>query len=239
MTAIPTTPTSHSFKRTAAFVAAGLLAASASVLQAQQTITYIDAVAGASGNTFKTGSTLDDTSWFGSGTGASDTHWMRRTVFGNAGTVFQATTNSDPNSIPELTTRITGLADEQYDIYVFFWSTTSPWRLDSGLTSGALDGYTKDTAGVVAASNLSFSNTVMTVEDNRTLYAVNLGQVTIVGGEGAGTVDVFVDHLGPTGSNDRVWYDGVGYAVVPEPAAVALLGGLLAMGAVLSRRRRG
>ncbi|BCX48637.1 hypothetical protein HAHE_25450 [Haloferula helveola] len=180
-------------------------------------VTYVDAVEGAAGNTFATGGSQADTSWINpdTGSGSDDDQWKVR-AFGNNATVFQALHSS--TTMPELTTRLSGLSDGNYDIWVFFWDgpNSNTWTISAGLASGALTTYSfdgpGDTATPVAAAGLSFSNSPMVTEDVRTLYGVKLGQATVSGGN---DVDVFVDNLTGGGSNTRTWYDGVGY----EPAS--------------------
>jgi hypothetical protein len=63
------------------------------------------------------------------------------------------------------------------------------------------------------------------------LYQAYLGRFDAAGG----TVEVFVnDGTGPAGS--RTWFDGIGYAAVPEPASLILPAAAAAM--VLRRTRR-
>ena len=90
-------------------------------------ITYVDAVQGASGNTFATGGSLADTTWSTANTSnADEDQWSRRTSVGNGATVFQARHEIvSSNTMPELTTQITGLTDGQgYDVWVFFWDAS-------------------------------------------------------------------------------------------------------------------
>lgn len=222
------------------------------------TITYVDAVEGASGNTFATASgDLTDTSWVGGNTsGILNDQWSKR-PFGNGGTIFQGRYNDDGAVFPELTTQITGLSDGLYDVWVFFWSSTDvtsgvpsqTWNIAGGLTSGDLTTYSfngaGDTSSTVAASTLDFDDTVVTQEGSlnndgvsglRILYGVNLGEATVSGGS---TIDVFIDNLTGEGAGgtDRTWYDGVGYQVVPEPGSGAMA--LIGLGAMAMRRRRG
>ncbi len=231
-----------------------------SLTTSQAAITYVDALAGSSGNTFATGGSLSNTSWVDlttNGSGAIEDKWQRRTGtdFGNGSNedVFQAlhevVTSDD---MPELTTTITGLADGTYVIWAFYWdqvaSGTQNWTISAGLTSGSLSTYssvgqpsvTGATSSGIDTAGLSFDSTVLKIANEgsltaeRRMYGVNLGEVTVSGG--SGTVDVFVDQLIGGGSTDRTWYDGVGFEAVPEPSSTLLIGfGGLALG--LRRRR--
>jgi hypothetical protein len=94
------------------------------------------------------------------------------------------------------------------------------------------------TTNVSEAVDLSYSGTPPTFTEGsgeglRSLYAVYLGEVTLAGGT---EINVYVDMLiaGSSGAT-RVWYDGVGYEMVPEPST-ALLGGL-GLFSLLRRRR--
>lgn len=203
-------------------------------------ITYVDAVEGTSGNTFATGGTPDDTSWeSGLDSSASvENQWTKRTDSGgNADTLFQASHflgNGD--DMPELTTRIGGLADGTYAVWAFYWdqveSDSMNWTLSAGLTSGELIAYSSPgepavngtrVARVFNAADLPFENAVV-VEDGfdgtthlRNLFGVYLGQAVVSGG--TGTLDVHLDNLGGNGSANRVWYDGVGYQRISAPGA--------------------
>lgn len=212
---------------------------------AHAAITYVDATDGTGGNTRATGELQSNTTWVGpNAASGNETQWNKR-LFGNGVTTYQgwhAVTPSDPSTdtLPELTTRITGLASNTYDIWVFFWDSTggNTWNISAGLASGALTTYSFDgqgnTTAPVDAETLSFTApTILTRDGNgaRTLYGVKLGQATVSGGS---DVEVFVGNTGG-GSGNRTWYDGVGFEVVPEPST-ALLGGLGAL--LLLRRRR-
>lgn len=96
------------------------------------------------GNTFKTGSAPSDVSWVGpDSSSTNNTQWNKRgaTNEGNGDTLFQGSVTAG-NTLPELTTRITGLADGTTAIWAFYWdqvdSTTRNWILSAGLTSGSL-----------------------------------------------------------------------------------------------------
>ncbi|MBT8045077.1 MAG: PEP-CTERM sorting domain-containing protein [Verrucomicrobiae bacterium] len=217
------------------------LAAFAFTLNSQAAITYVDA--DETTNTYDTATGLVNTNWYDNGSGNSTDDWSRRAnPFGNGGEIFEGGyANVDD---PELTTEMTGLADGIYDVWVFFWDATNSntWNIAAGLTSGSTATYSfdglGDTTSPVAASTLTFDSSVLTIESNRTLYGVNLGQATVSGGGGSGSIDVFIDN-GGLAPDDRTWYDGVGYelaAPIPEPSSTALLG--LGGLALMLRRRR-
>lgn len=206
----------HKPATTLALGAAVLLAATS----ARADITYVDVVEGAAGNTFATGGSPGNTGWvnFANAATADDDQWMKRAL-GNGATVFQALHSG--TQMPELTTEIGGLADGNYDVWVFFWDGqgSNTWTISAGLASGALTTYSFDgpgnTALPVAASTLAFSGTTpMTTEDVRTLYGVKIGQSAVAGGN---PIRVYVDNLTGGGSNTRTWYDGVGYAPAAPP----------------------
>ncbi|BDS07742.1 hypothetical protein NT6N_27820 [Oceaniferula spumae] len=226
-------------------------AAALTIASSQAAITYVDAVEGTGGNTRATGSTQADASWRVDNTSPDAgtqyaTQWSER-PYGNT-SIFQAlpTTNGTPTGIPELTTTIS-LADGIYDLYVFYWdqtvSDTQNWVISTGLTSGALTTYSSPgnpavtgatTTGVVDASTLTYAGTAPITDEGgvRELFAVKFENVTVTGG----SADIFVDYnLSHTGNN-RAWYDGVGYEVVPEPSSTALLG-LGGLALILRRRR--
>ena len=233
------------------FVAAAVLLAVALPLGASASIIYVDAAEGSSGNTYATGGSLSDTSWYLDNDGGDGTLWNKRTGSANESTVFQA---GGEKTQPELTTEITGLADGDYYAWVFFWNNGGGWNIDAGLTSGSLTSYSAKeldngattTNGVIDMSTMStddfsYSNggSVLTTESDRTLYGVNLGQVTV----SSSAINVFVDHsVDPEGTgfaDTRTWYDGVGYEVIPEPASLGLFGIVCAALWFVRRRFRG
>lgn len=184
---------------------------------AHANITYVDAVEGASGNTFATGGSPSNTNWLSTVNNANaiQSQWARRSLVGNGGTVFQAR-HSIPSTMPELTTQITGLANGTYDVWVFFWdaSTSNTWTISAGLTTGSLTTYSFDGLGdrtaTKAASTLSFTAIPMTAEADRIMYGVNLGKAIVAGGN---AIDVYLDNLVGGDSVSRTWYDGVGYSL--------------------------
>lgn len=196
-------------------------------------ITYVDAVEGAAGNTFKTGSTLGDISWIGPDAATTNNlQWNKRggTSEGNSAALFQGLITAD--TLPELTTRITVPADGTYAIWAFYWDQvvddSQNWVLSAGLTSGTLAAYSSPgepavsgttKTGVSNAAALTFSNPVIVQAGLsggvylRNLFGINLGEVTVSGGS---PVLVYLDNSQTGGSNRRAWYDGVGYQPVGQ-----------------------
>jgi acetyl esterase/lipase len=194
----------------------------------ERTLTYLDAVEGPEGNTFATGSPASDTSWvLAPGTSAAnETQWSKR-AFGNGGTIFQGL-HTLPDTLPKLTTRISGLDGGSYEVWAFYWdqidSDTQNWTLSAALAPGPLESYSSPGEPSVAgatinqvqnANDLAFTSEVLTTDGDglRHLFGIKLGQVTIASGE---RIEVLVANLLGNGSNNRSWFDGVGYAKVND-----------------------
>ncbi len=197
----------------------------------QSTITYVDAQAGSSGNTYATGGALKETSWVDLTSNAADlndNHWVKR--FGgegwkahNNGDVLQAMV-SHLGKMPEITTEVVGVDNGIYEVWVFFWEQvfldTQNWVMDAGLASGDLKIYSSplgpvaasDSTSPVNAASLKFSNSVSVVGQGRKqkMFGVNLGQVKVTDGR----IKVYVDKLFGIASGNRTIYDGVGYRLV-------------------------
>lgn len=203
-------------------------------------ITYLDVTHGASGNTHATGGSPEDTSWLDPVPGsiaANNTQWALRENLGTNGTVYQSIHTG--NTMPELTTAITDLADGDYDIWAFFWDgpNSNTWTISAGLESGALTTYSADgpgnTSAPVPASTLSFASPPpLFTEDPRILYGVKIGRTTV--GQGS-AVQVFVNNLTGGGSNTRTWYDGVGYALASDDPGVPPDAGSIVLGIDFNR----
>jgi hypothetical protein len=215
-----------------------------------QLITYVDATDG--GNTFKAPSAGGGLPFtvtpFGTQGPANDGLWDAR-GFGNSATIFQnasAGANQDTNAV-RLATSVSGLSLGTYNVYVYFWSDNPPsWRVGASLSdsAGQLSLYQPGNGGVTqfytgsdatvfstALAQNPFTSGVMVAEGNRRLYEVLLGTVT-----GTGFSAFIEGDRSMTLQNQRTWYDGVGYMVVPEPATGALLG--LGALALIVRRRQ-
>jgi hypothetical protein len=216
-----------------------------------QTI-YVDATEGISGNTAIAPSAGGGvfTSIPQSNT-PNDGLWDGR-AFGNSATIFQnagTTAAVDTNAV-RLATSVSGLAADSYNVYVYFWTDNSPtWRIGASLTDspGQLPLFQSGGAGVtqfytgsdatVLSSTLTpnpFTTSVVIAEGNRRLLQGYVGTFT------GTSVSVFIEgDRSMTTFNQRTWYDGVGYSVVPEPSTATLFGlGTLAGTFILRRRRK-
>lgn len=194
----------------------------------ERTLTYLDAVEGPDGNTLATGSPASDTSWvLDPGTSAAnETQWSKR-AFGNGGTIYQGL-HALPDTLPMLTTRINGLDGGTYEVWAFYWdqieSDTQNWTLSAALAPGPLESYSSPGEPSVEgaainqvrnANELQFTSEVLTVGGDglRHLFGINLGQVSIASGD---SIDVLIANLLGNGSNNRSWFDGVGFARVND-----------------------
>jgi hypothetical protein len=200
-------------------------------------ITYVDATDTASGNT-----AIAPSAGGGVFTGlatqgpANDGAWDKR-AFGNGATIFQnagAGAGIDTNAV-RLVTGVSGLPENTYNAYVYFWSDSSPtWQIGASLSdaAGQLPLYKPGDANVtqfytgadatVYSTSLTenpFTTAVMIAEGNRRLYQAFLGTFT------GTSLDICIEgNRAMTGFNERTWYDGIGCSVVPEPSTFSLAG---------------
>ncbi len=207
----------------------------------------MDASTVTGGNTFLT-SSPPNTTWLNTtanSSAANNTQWIVRSGVDNFGIndkVLQSIAAS--GDFPQITTRLSGLADGTYTIWAFFWdqvdSASQNWGISTGLTSGSLTTYSAPgeptiagaiTDNVSNAADLTFTTTPKIQQAysgsiyQQNLFGVNLGNVTVAGGS---AVDVFIDNNLVGTSNWRVWYDGLGYQLAgttpPTPTYTPVLG---------------
>ena len=215
---------------------------SGTLLSAHAAITYIDAAA--SNTTLADGSAYNPTAT----TINTDNQWSLRTL-GNGATVYTANdSNANPGEdAPLLRTTVTGLtAGESYALYTYFWGAgndaplgNQQWDIRAGLTADTQEFYNFTNTinlghaltGVVSIEHFTNNSpAVMLVETDRRLYQAELGTAVA---DANGQISIYINDA--PGNINRTWYDGVGYAAVPEPST-SLLAGLSAL-ALLRRRR--
>ncbi|MCA8951191.1 MAG: hypothetical protein KDE27_16915, partial [Planctomycetes bacterium] len=170
-------------------------------------LAYVDAD---SGNTAR----ADGAPWnvtSGSGAGAADGQWHRRTGFGNGGDVFTAD-ESGAEDVPLLRTTVTGLPAGRYDVFACFWTDSADWRIAAGLAADELMVYRRH--GAQSALAVDFGDPLLDREGNRTLMRAYLGRVELAAAQ---PLEVFVDDAGD-GSATRTWFDGVALAPVAAQA---------------------
>lgn len=209
----------------------------------QAAVNYVDATVN---NTVGAASGLVDWNSGSSGTGdgvtANDGLWKFRGSFGNGG-IWEATASSaTAEDAVEIVTSAT-VANGLYNVYVFYYAVndTGDFPIRAGLASSpnSNDAFdragNKGTAGGDALAELMFDTAPPSGTESRTLLYGLVGQANVTGG----SLDVYIDDwpASATGSsNDRTWYQGIGYELVPEPST-SLLGALGALTLLLRRRR--
>jgi hypothetical protein len=205
-------------------------------------IVYVDATHGSSGNTAVApsagGGVFNPSRALNNQGPANDGLWDVR-GFGNGTTIYQnAGTTAAVDNAQRLVTTATVPAGT-YNVYAYFWSDSSnSWRLRAGLTDpgtelplylpgdpGVTQFYTGADATVFSTTLLPnpFTSSVMIAEGNRRFFQIALGTVS------GSSIGVYADDFGAaqTAFNERSWYDGIGYELIPEPTSLALFGASL------------
>ncbi|HTY86189.1 MAG TPA: BNR-4 repeat-containing protein [Candidatus Acidoferrum sp.] len=177
---------------------------------------YVDATAGAGGNTLLTnGSTLVLSS------GANQ--WHSQAGVGNNSTILSSA-DAIGETPPMIMTTVTVPGPGTYDLWVNFWgtgTTNADWRILAGINPAALQTYraekceqvqaaTQDTS-LVLTNTSTPTNYLYQAYVGRAVASVSNTLTVLVGGNaintgGNGTT------LG--GSTNRTWYDGISYAKV-------------------------
>lgn len=163
------------------------------------------------------------------GTALNDGLWRFRSTQGGDNGTWEATgSSSQAEDAVEIKTSVSGLANETYDVYAFYRSDdgTNNWKVRAGLSSNPNGNTVYDRTGVdgiagipalSGSGQLTFDGTAPTEDTGQPLLYALIGQVT-------GTeISVFIDDFPAitTGrSQDRTWYDGIGYEVFVPPMII-------------------
>ncbi len=195
-------------------------------------IVYVDATSGGSGNTMVwNGAAWSTFNPPRNQSSPSDDLWEEEETgyggYGNGPLQNWFESNREPSSgpgedCPQLRTMVTGLTDQTYAVYAYFWVASGQgFKFGAALTNnpaGSLPLYSAGSTGVQVANAAAFSNVVKVVESDRTLYQVPLGSVS------GTSLSVYIDDEADGGYSSSCWYDGIGYAVAAAiaPADVAI-----------------
>ena len=165
--------------------------------------------------------------------GATDNRWHRRIGFGNGGSLLTADEAATGENANVLRTSVTGLAAGEYDVWAYFWTDVDErWQLQAGFTESTLQFLDDRLAQLATLDDLQGAMVVATPNGSHVMYRAYLGRVAL---DGIESLDVYIDDGLGAGAT-RTWYDGIGYAMVPEPLSIAPSALLLV--ALLRRTRR-
>lgn len=196
---------------------------------ARAQITYVDGdpnTTGSDGNTTINGSLVtfgvNATTSTAQGSTTDGLWHARQRTTQNGGEVWEG--GATHEVVPDLITTLT-LPAGTYELYGLAWLHNTA-LYDANFRVGAEGPFTSfDTLnnlnGIQTTANGSeFANPpVLTRDAGFSLYLCPLGQYTV-----SGSVAIYVNSEVTASAEGRTWYDGVGYALVPEPGACALLG---------------
>jgi hypothetical protein len=144
-------------------------------------------------------------------TGAPDNLWHEYTGYGSGGSCYTAGDGGTENA-PAIKTTISGLADETYDVFAYFWShPAKDWGIRGGFTPSGMLNFNKQSSQHAYASQ--FTGTIEVIDDEAILYRVYIGRRNISGGA---SIDVYIDDYDTSFGNrpTRTTYDGIGVARV-------------------------
>jgi hypothetical protein len=174
---------------------------------------YVDATAGAGGNTTLTnGHTLT--------LSGSANQWHLQTGMGNNGTVISSA-DSVAETPTNIMTQVTVPGVGTYDLWVNFWGNpAADWRIQAGLTPGNMQIYRSEKCEQVQSWTQDASIVLTnTTPANNYLYQAYVGRMVISNNFNikvyVGGYDIATGLTGTAAGNTcRTWYDGVSYAKV-------------------------
>ena len=159
----------------------------------------------------------------GQGSG-SDTLWHERTRAVNGGTMWTAQAGVGTTETPErIVTQFTLTEAGMYNIYGYLWNGaggTGLWDCGFQLGSGSNVKYTKANTMNLIATSGHFTTAVI-VDDGAGLMEASLGTWNTA--TDGFTVTVYADggFAASTTTDNRTWYDGVGYTLSVLPPVVS------------------
>lgn len=194
-------------------------------------ITFVDAVPhtdAEAGNTTVDGALVDFAAGTGnattggsqqSGSEATDDRWHYRTrATVNGGAIWETDLPYEENTAPLITTL--ELMPGRYKLYGLFWNNLDNGGLwDISFRVGAIGEFTRfsrQNANLTDADGHDFVNAIVTRDGAQWLLAAPLGEFDVTG-----PVSIYVNAPDYTSGDDRTWYEGVGYELVP-PACEAI-----------------
>ena len=177
---------------------------------------YVDATAGAGGNTTLTNGTTLTLS-------PSANQWHSQTSSGNGGTILSSA-DSTGETPPMIMTQVTVPGPGTYDLWVNFWgtgTTNADWRILAGLNPATMQTFraqkceqvqpfTQDTS-LVLTNTTPTTNYLYQAYAGRAVASVSNTLTVLVGGN---AIQTGGNGTTLAGNTNRTWYDGISYAKV-------------------------